>query len=147
MQQRANAQTYAQLFEDLKTERARAEHWRAMAATASKDGERQAEQIQQLTRQVNALTETIDTIERGRFTHHARPAAKYYVDHWQHGVIQITHGEQGYSKTSATQAQAVELNAMAGNTRAQVLAAEACSMFSTWGNFEELASQSARLTA
>lgn len=133
----ATPPTVDKLLQDIKNERARAEHWRAMATT-------ELHQNESLTRQVEALEQTLEVIRSGQLQHHA--PADYYINHWRHGVIVIKHGEQGYNKTTSTQLEAEALNKMQGHTRAQVQAAEACSMFNNWQNFASL-TENMRLVA
>lgn len=125
----ATPPTVDKLLQDIKNERARAEHWRAMATT-------ELHQNESLTRQVEALEQTLEVIRSGQLQHHA--PADYYINHWRHGVIVIKHGEQGFNKTTSTQREAEALNKMQGHTRAQVQAAEACSMFNNWENFANI---------
>ena len=126
----ATPPTVDELLQDIKNERARAEHWRAMAST-------ELHQNESLTRQVEALEQTLDVIRAGQLQHHAH--ADYVINHWRHGVIMVKNGEQGYQKTTANALEADALNKMQGHTRAQIQAAEACSMFNNWENFENLA--------
>lgn len=141
----ATPPTVDQLRQDIKNERARAEHWRATASTELQNNE-------SLTRQVEALEQTLEVIRAGQLQHHA--PADYYINHWRHGVIVIKHGEQGYQKTTTSEQEADALNKMQGHTRAQVQAAEACSMFNNWQNFASIvkhypvdANQAGRLRA
>jgi len=68
-------------------------------------------------------------------------AAIYFFElNSQPGIfVAATHGETGYHTTTVYhQDHADELNRRSGHSPAQVQAAETCSMFDSWENFDKI---------